>query len=264
MQESPNDIPEGETPHSVTLFGHDYLVDMAKPGDRITLTGIYKVEAVRVNPRVRMLRSVYKTFIDAIHISLEERSKLFTVKYTSPREDTVMDEKPSPPETEPTHFPVFTIHWLAVLPCIVTAQPNVSEHTCRQPHSCCALTSSLPPPDQVQCQLLPVGRRHNEMLPLVDRLGRCHVVDHQPLDYVGAVGCRVCRAAGSQRGRAEGQPCDLHVMIARRASLRVHAVKLGACKVVLRYTHTHTHTHARMHARRKPCRTVNIVITSQL
>ena len=117
LQESPNDIPEGETPHSVTLFGHDHLVDMAKPGDRITLTGIYKVEGVRVNPRVRMLRSVYKTFIDAIHISLEERSQLFTVKYTSPAEDTMMDEEPSPPETEPIQFPVFTIHvsWLCYL-----------------------------------------------------------------------------------------------------------------------------------------------------
>ena len=39
MQENPNAIPEGETPHNVTLLCYDPLVDVTKPGDRITVTG---------------------------------------------------------------------------------------------------------------------------------------------------------------------------------------------------------------------------------
>ncbi len=41
-QENPNAIPEGETPHNVTLLCYDPLTDCTKPGDRITVTGIYK------------------------------------------------------------------------------------------------------------------------------------------------------------------------------------------------------------------------------
>lgn len=39
MQESPNLIPEGETPHTVTVFAYDTLVDFVRPGDRVTLVG---------------------------------------------------------------------------------------------------------------------------------------------------------------------------------------------------------------------------------
>lgn len=56
MQENPNAIPEGETPHAVTLFTWDDLVDGAKPGDRITVTGIFKASAMRISPRLRQLK----------------------------------------------------------------------------------------------------------------------------------------------------------------------------------------------------------------
>lgn len=35
LQETPDEIPEGETPHTVTLFAFDDLVDTVRPGDRI-------------------------------------------------------------------------------------------------------------------------------------------------------------------------------------------------------------------------------------
>ena len=107
LQESPDAIPEGETPHSVTLFAHDHLVDMAKPGDRITITGIYKVEGMRVNPHIRLLKSVYKTFIDAIHISRDERSKIFTHAKASEGESLLDDEKTQENSEEPA-FQVIT------------------------------------------------------------------------------------------------------------------------------------------------------------
>jgi DNA replicative helicase MCM subunit Mcm2 (Cdc46/Mcm family) len=34
-QETPDEIPEGETPNSVTLFAFDDLTDAVRPGDRI-------------------------------------------------------------------------------------------------------------------------------------------------------------------------------------------------------------------------------------
>ena len=42
IQETPDSVPEGETPHTVTVFSYDDLVDVAKPGDRVVITGIFK------------------------------------------------------------------------------------------------------------------------------------------------------------------------------------------------------------------------------
>ncbi|CAL8467630.1 g7168 [Coccomyxa elongata] len=84
MQENPNAIPEGETPHNVTLLCYDPMTDMTKPGDRITVTGIYKAHPLRVNPRLRMLKTVYKANIDIVHIQREETSTLFSVSERGP------------------------------------------------------------------------------------------------------------------------------------------------------------------------------------
>lgn len=35
LQETPDEIPEGGTPHTVSLLMHDKLVDIGKPGDRV-------------------------------------------------------------------------------------------------------------------------------------------------------------------------------------------------------------------------------------
>lgn len=83
MQENPNAIPEGETPHAVTMLCFDEMVDTSKPGDRVTVTGIYKAIPMRVNPRLRTLKSVYKTHIDILHVMRDEKSKLFTVSDNS-------------------------------------------------------------------------------------------------------------------------------------------------------------------------------------
>ena len=60
-------MPAGQTPHTVVLFAHNDLVDKVQPGDRITVTGIYRATPLRVNPKQRNVKSVYKTHIDVVH-----------------------------------------------------------------------------------------------------------------------------------------------------------------------------------------------------
>lgn len=68
MQENPDSIPDGETPHTVSLSLFDELVDIAKPGDRVEVTGVFRAVSMRVAPNQRTLRSIYKTYIDVIHV----------------------------------------------------------------------------------------------------------------------------------------------------------------------------------------------------
>lgn len=68
LQEAPEMIPQGETPQSVAAIVFDSLVDYARPGDRVELTGVWRAMPSRVNPRVRTLQSVYRTYIDVVHV----------------------------------------------------------------------------------------------------------------------------------------------------------------------------------------------------
>ncbi|NXH30395.1 MCM4 factor, partial [Myiagra hebetior] len=79
LQESPEDMPAGQTPHTVALFAHNDLVDKVQPGDRINVTGIYRAVPIRVNPRVSSVKSVYKTHIDVIHYRKTDSKRLHGV-----------------------------------------------------------------------------------------------------------------------------------------------------------------------------------------
>ncbi|KAK1147028.1 MCM DNA helicase complex subunit [Aspergillus melleus] len=76
LQETPDSIPDGQTPHSVSLCVYDELVDVCKAGDRIEVTGIFRSNPVRVNPRQRTQRALFKTFIDVQHVQKIDRKKL--------------------------------------------------------------------------------------------------------------------------------------------------------------------------------------------
>ena len=60
-------MPAGQTPHTVLVYAHADLVDKVQPGDRVTVTGIYRATPLRVNPKLRNVKSVYKTHIDVVH-----------------------------------------------------------------------------------------------------------------------------------------------------------------------------------------------------
>ncbi|KAJ1368110.1 DNA replication licensing factor, mcm4 component [Parelaphostrongylus tenuis] len=76
LQESPDDMPSGQTPHSVTVYAHGHLVESVQPGDRVTLTGIFRVQATKVNPRQRNLMAVFRTSVDALHFRKTDSSRL--------------------------------------------------------------------------------------------------------------------------------------------------------------------------------------------
>jgi DNA replication licensing factor MCM4 len=70
LQETPDAVPDGQTPHTVSLSVYDELVDVTKPGDRLVVTGIFRSVPVRVNPRQRTVKSLFKTFLDIVHVKL--------------------------------------------------------------------------------------------------------------------------------------------------------------------------------------------------
>lgn len=76
LQETPDSVPAGQTPHSITMVAHDTLVDMCKAGDRVEITGMFKASPVRVNPRQRTLKSIMKTYIDILHIQKVDKKRM--------------------------------------------------------------------------------------------------------------------------------------------------------------------------------------------
>lgn len=72
LQETPDAVPDGQTPHTVSLSVYDELVDVSKPGDRLSVTGIFRSVPVRVNPRQRTMKSLFKTYLDVVHIQVED------------------------------------------------------------------------------------------------------------------------------------------------------------------------------------------------
>jgi DNA replication licensing factor MCM4 len=55
---------------------YNELVDFCKAGDRVELTGIFRVSPVRVNPRQRALKSVHKTYVDVLHIQKVDKKRM--------------------------------------------------------------------------------------------------------------------------------------------------------------------------------------------
>lgn len=67
LQETPDQVPAGQTPASVVTFCFDDLVDKCQPGDKVEVVGILRAQPVRVNPKLTKLKSIYKTYVDVIH-----------------------------------------------------------------------------------------------------------------------------------------------------------------------------------------------------
>lgn len=76
LQETPDLVPDGQTPHSINLCVYDELVDSCRAGDRIEVCGIFRSLPVRANARQRGLKSLYKTYLDVVHIKKIDKKRL--------------------------------------------------------------------------------------------------------------------------------------------------------------------------------------------
>jgi DNA replication licensing factor MCM4 len=76
LQERPDEIPEGETPHTVSMLLYDSLVDQIKPGDRVEMTGVFRAVPVRESARTRVLKSTFRTYVDVVHVRKTDSSRL--------------------------------------------------------------------------------------------------------------------------------------------------------------------------------------------
>jgi len=96
IQETPNEVPPGETPASIVLFAYDDLVDAVRPGDRIEVTGVFRAQGRRVNPKISKLKSVYRTYVDVIHFRKVsgEKENTADAETTGDNEDEKNEEEP--------------------------------------------------------------------------------------------------------------------------------------------------------------------------
>lgn len=100
LQETPDVVPDGQTPHSVSLCVYDELVDSCRAGDRIEVTGTFRSIPIRANARQRVLKSLYKTYIDVVHVKKVSDRRLDVD--TSTVEQEILQNKINNNEVEET------------------------------------------------------------------------------------------------------------------------------------------------------------------
>lgn len=56
------------------------LVDTVQPGERVTVTGIYRAVPIQINPNISNVYSVYKTYVDVVHFRKLDSNRLHIIE----------------------------------------------------------------------------------------------------------------------------------------------------------------------------------------
>lgn len=76
VTEISDEVKEGDTPQSIRVYFTDDLIDCVKPGDRVDITGIFKLESVKAMPGTRALTSAFRPYLVALSAELASRDKI--------------------------------------------------------------------------------------------------------------------------------------------------------------------------------------------
>jgi len=93
LQELPEDLPPGQNPHYVDVTIKQDLVNNARPGDRIILTGIVRIEQEQVPGISRASSALYRLRIDGNNIEFLGGRGPKTARKSEREEVTPEDEK---------------------------------------------------------------------------------------------------------------------------------------------------------------------------
>ena len=93
LQELPEDLPPGQNPHYVDVAIKQDLVNNARPGDRIVLTGIVRIEQEQVQGISRGSSGLYRLRIDGNNVEFLGGRGTKTSRKTEREEMSSKDEK---------------------------------------------------------------------------------------------------------------------------------------------------------------------------
>lgn len=76
LQEIPGEEHTGQTQHTVSLIVHGSLAETVFPGDRVSVTGIYRGTLNRLHPARTAVNSVLHTSVDVLHFRKMDQNRL--------------------------------------------------------------------------------------------------------------------------------------------------------------------------------------------
>jgi len=89
IQETPDHMPEGETPLTLQVNTYDDLVEYIRPGDKCDLVGIFRAQGIRQSVKQRITKSIYRTHVDVVSFIKSNKGRF---KDFNTENDTELEE----------------------------------------------------------------------------------------------------------------------------------------------------------------------------
>ncbi len=87
IQERPEEVPAGQLPRSIEADVHGPLVDVARPGDRVTVIGVLRLRGQKSS---RKAKTIYDIYIDVNNIIVSQRV-LEEIEITKEDEERILE-----------------------------------------------------------------------------------------------------------------------------------------------------------------------------